>query len=282
MRLSALLLVFALATGTASAQEVLSCAFAPGWQQSGPLRHYVADNLFEYKDGAAEGYLSFGFARMQGITCKQSGADADTLDIDISEMSGPDAAYGIFAANLDPTQPVVRTGMVQVLHQSASLAKGVYYVEIVETAANPDTDQSAMMQAFAQGIAARLEGRTTPPETLSWFPTEGQTSVVRLVPQSVLGLSELKRGYVAQYGKGQAFVVQEASPEAAAAVLKALRARFADAIAAPVGEEGFAAQVKYLDGLCILRKGRFLAGYANLPSPREAIAQAAALAARIP
>ena len=36
----------------------------------------------------------------------------------------------------------------------------------------------------------------------------------------------LKRGYVAQYEYGKAFLVKEASPEAAAGVLEKLRARF--------------------------------------------------------
>lgn len=280
MRFPFLLVVLLAASGTACAQQqALSCAFAPGWQQSGALRHYVAENLFEYKDGAAEGYLSFGFVQMQGITCKSA---QDTLDIDISEMSDPDAAYGIFAANLDPTQPVVRTGMVQVLHQSASLARGNQYVEIVETAADSDTDQTAIMKAFADGITARLQGRTAPPEAVDWFPPEGQASVVRMVPQSVLGLSQLKRGYVARYADGQAFVAQQDSPQAAATVLQALRARFAGATSASIGDEGFTAQAKYLDGLCIFRKGSYIAGYANLPSPAEAALLAAKIAARIP
>ena len=57
----------------------------------------------------------------------------------------------------------------------------------------------------------------------SWFAKEDLASV-RLVPESVLGLRQLKRGYVAKYKQGQAFIVQEESPEAAEAVLKSLRA----------------------------------------------------------
>ena len=38
----------------------------------------------------------------------------------------------------------------------------------------------------------------------------------------------------------------------------------------------------YLDGLCIFRKGRYIAGYANLPDAAEAAAKAGTLVARIP
>lgn len=279
MKRAGLLIAILLAAGTASAQEYLSCQFAPGWVQAGAKRQYAADNLFEYKDGAAEGYLSFGFVRMVGISCKRGG---DTLDIDVSEMKNPDAAYGMFAVNSDPTAPVAKLGMGgQVQRQSASFAKGVYYVEIVETAANPDADDTAAMRAFASAMESRLEGRVTPPEALGWFPRE-DLETVRVVPQSVLGLRELKRGYVAKYKTGQAFIVPEASPEAAAGALASVRKQFDGATPAQVGEESFTAKVKYLEGICFFRKGRYVGGYANMADPQKAAAQAKQLAAAIP
>ena len=279
MRAAGLALTVLLATGTASAQDYLNCHFLPGWEPSGAKRQYVADNLFEYKDGGAEGYLSFGFVRMQGITCASG---ANTLDIDVSEMGDADSAYGMFAANLDSSLPVAKIGMGgQVQKQSATFAKGKYYVELVEVAANPDSDDTATMQAFVAKMLGLIEGRETPPHALEWFAKEDLAST-RMVPESVLGLRELKQGYVAKYKLGQAFIVQEASPEAAAAVLKSLRERFAGATPVKVGDEGFQATAKYLDGICIFRKGKTIAGYANLPGPQDAAAQAAKLAARIP
>ena len=279
MKIAACLLAILLTAGMAGAQDYLNCRYAPGWEQSGALRQYTADNLFDYKDGAAEGYLSFGFVRMVGVSCKSG---ENTLDIDISQMSDPDSAWGIFAANSDPRQPVAPIGMGgQVQKQSASFARGDSYVEIVETASNPDADDSAAMRAFAVGIEAHLEGRTTPPKQLQWFPVEDLVSV-RLVPESVLGLKELKRGYVAHYKQGQAFIVQTPSPESAAETLKSVRALFDGAVDAQVGDGGFQAKAKYLDGICIFRKGRFLAGYANMADAGEAVARAAQLAPRVP
>jgi hypothetical protein len=169
----------------------------------------------------------------------------------------------------------------QIQKQSASFARGKYYVELVEVAANPDSDDSATMRAFAAGMLEHLEGRETPPEVLDWFPKEDLVST-GLAPESVLGLRELKRGYVAKYKQGQAFIVQEESPEAAAAVLKSLRKRFAGATDVKVGDEAFQATDKYLDGICIFRKGKTIGGYANLPGPSDAATLAAKLAARIP
>ncbi len=279
MNSAALLLAVLLSAGTAHAQLSLDCHLAPGWEASGPIRQFTAENLFEYKDGAADGYLSYGFARMSTIDCK---LEADTLTIDLSEMNDPDAAYGLFSANCDPRLPIAPIGMGgQIQPQSATFAKGNYYVEITEVADNTEADHTAVMQAFAAGIAQRIEGRATAPEALQWFPKENLDSV-RLIPESVLGLKLLKRGYVAKYSQGQAFVVLEATPESAAEVFKKLRVHFDGATPAQIADEAFQAKAPYLDGICIFRKGRFLAGYANLPDAPQAAALSVKLAARIP
>jgi len=279
MKISGLLLAALLTAGTAGAQDYLNCHFVHGWEQAGDKRQYAAENLYEYKDGGAEGYLQFSFVHMQGVTCASAG---NTLDIDVSEMADPDSAYGMFTANLDPSLAVSKIGMGgQVQKQSASFAKGKYYVELVEVAANPDSDNSAMLQAFATKMLEHLEGRETLPEAMGWFPQQNLTSV-RLIPESVLGLKQLKRGYVAKYKVGQAFIVEEISAEEAAAVLKKLQDRFDGAVSAQVGDGAFQAKTKYLDSICIFRKGKALAGYANLPEAKDAVEKAALLAVRIP
>ena len=272
-----LLLIFLLVLfSSAFAGEVLDCRLVPGWGQSGPARSFDTETLYEYMNGNSEGYFIYGFIRMQGITCKRG---EDTFIIDVSEMTDPDAAYGIFLANRDPNQPIAKIGMGgQILPRKATFAKDKYYAEI---SASPDRDHSAALEAFFAEIEKRIEGRTTPPETLSWFPPEKLVSV-RMVPQSVLGLRVLKRGYVAQYEEGKAFIVMEESPESAAAVLKKVQARFGQTTAAPIADEAFQVQDQYLGGLCLFRKGRFLAGYSNVAAAGVAVKLATALSTRLP
>jgi len=270
---------FLLMAGMAHAQEYLSCQLAPGWTQTEAIHPYTVENLYDYKDGGAEGYLIYGFAGMKSLNCKSG---ENTLTIDVSEMNDADAAYGLFATNRDPRVPIAKIGMGgQVQAQSATFAKGKYYVEIVVNAADPNSDHTAELTALVNKMAQRMEGRVTPPEALAWFPTEDQSST-GLVPESVLGLKELKRGYVAKYKQGQAFIVVEETPASAAAVLKVLRQKYEGASDAKVGDEAFQAKAPYLDGICIFRKGRTLGGYANLSTAQEAAAQAVKLAARIP
>jgi hypothetical protein len=264
---------------TLHAQAYLDCHLVPGYEQSGPTRQYTPDDLFDYRDGAAEGYLIYSFTRMQGIDCKSG---STILSIDVSDMTDADSAYGMFSANRDARQPIAKIGMgAQLMPQSLLFAKGRFFVEIIETDGSTDSNQSQALQAFAAKIESLLEGRSTPPQELAWFPPENQ-EFARLVPESVLGLKILKRGYVAKYATGQAFIVAEQSPESAAEVMNKLRARFDGFDAAQLGDEAFQVQAPYLDGVCIFRKGKVIAGYTNLPGSAEAAAQAPKLLARIP
>jgi hypothetical protein len=260
----------------ATAAEVADCHLVAGWEQQGGARHFTADNLFEYLNGNAEGYLLYGFVQMRGVTCQSGG---DSILIDVFEMTDADSAYGIFTANLDPHLPLEKVGMGgQIMPRRALFCKDKYYVEL---AASPEKGQTAALRAFVKEAEKRIPGRSAPPAALSWFPTEKLASV-RLIPESVLGLRLLKRGFVAHYEQGQAFVVMEQSPESAAAVLSKLRQRFAEAAPAQVADEAFQADDQYLGGLCMFRKGRYIAGFANMPSAKEAATQAASLAERVP
>jgi hypothetical protein len=252
------------------------CALVPGWAQAGPARAFTADNLFEYMDGNAEGYILYNFREMHGVTCKKGDA---TFVLDISDMGDADFSYGLFASNRDLRQPAYPVGMGgQIVPRRLIFAKGKYYVEI---AADPEGDHSAQLKVWASALEKAVPGDAAPPPALAWFPAEGQQSL-RLVPESVLGLRILKRGYMAQYDYGKAFAVIEDSPEAAAATMRKLRARFGEAAADKLGEESFQAADKYLGRLCVFRKGKYIAGYAITAAGTDPVALAAALASRLP
>lgn len=257
--------------------QLCECSAVSGWQQKGNARSFEPDNLFDYIDGNAEGYLLYRFAGMKGITCTSGEV---TFVIDISEMASPEYAYGIFCANRNPREPVEKIGMGgQVLPRKATFAKDRFYVEI---SANPEGDHAAALRQFVREIEGRIEGQIDLPKPLSWFPEAGLVKgSVRLVPESVLGIRLLSRGYVGQYDFGRAFIVQTDGPAAAVQLMTKLRERFRQTSEAPVADGGFSATDRYLDGVCVFRKGSYVAGFANLKS-RNGLREAGALASRIP
>lgn len=257
----------------ASAAEP-SCGVISGWTQTGPSRLYEGENLYEYMNGNSEGYYIYGFVRMRGVTCvKGSGK----LLVDISEMQDAEGAYGLFSANRDVKLPVEKIGAnAQIVPRKAIFVKDKYFVEI---AAQEEGDHSSLLRETAKAVEGVITGVSKIPEPIGWFSTEGLTAgPPRLIPESVLGIRILKRGYVAQYGSAKAFVVTEASAGAAKASMEKLRARFGQAQAASAGDEAFQADDKYLGKICVARKGSRLVGYAGAP---DAVALTVALLARV-
>ena len=84
MRAVAVALACGFALSLAASAAAPDCNLVPGWTAQGTVRSYSQDNLFEYMDGNAEGYLLYGFQTMQGVTCEKGGV---TLVIDTSVLT---------------------------------------------------------------------------------------------------------------------------------------------------------------------------------------------------
>ncbi len=264
------MLLAVLAAAVCCGAQAPHCNLMDGWRQQGAARAYDAGSLYDYMDGNSEGYLLYGFVAMQGVTCVQG---ENSILIDISEFQSSDLAYGMFSANRDPRLPDMQLGAAgQITPRRAVFVKDRFYVEL---AANPEKDHAASLRAFATALDKLLPGSVQRPAALNWFPKEGQRSV-RLIPESVLGLRIIARGYVAEYEFGKAFVDEEASAETAAGVLDKLRARFGQT------SDPIVTTDRYLGALCFMRNGRYILGYANVAEGYDPAALAAALAARLP
>jgi hypothetical protein len=276
MRRLHIVAILVVLTAAVSMAQKPSCSLVPGWPQDGPARTFNAENLFEYMDGNAEGYVVYDFVKMDGVSCKKGGV---TLVFDVSEMADGEFAYGIFMSNRDPRRPVEKIGMsAQVMGRRGVFVKDKYYVEV---AANPEGDHTAVIRQYLNAMAALIPGEAKLPTLLTWFPTEQlDESTLRLVPQSVLGLGILKRGYVAQYPYGKMFIVTEESPESAKAVMQKASTRLTGA-PVQVGDEAFQANDKYLGKICFFRKGKYIAGIANVAESGDAVAAAKVLAGRM-
>jgi hypothetical protein len=257
--------------------EALQCP--DGWTQQGSAREYVPETLFDYMDGNAEGYLIYGFQKMDGISCKKAGLQ---LIVDVSLMDSPESAWGLFASNRDPRRPVSDIGMAgQVLDNRAIFAKGSRFVEF---SVAPTGDHHDLLSRLAKAWAARFTGDTTPPAALGWFPKAGlKPESIRLIPSSVLGVSQLRRGFVADYDSGmRAFIVPEESAESARQVMQELSKRFGAGESAHVADESFLTSDRYLGQMCIFRKGAKVAGVVKAESPAQATDLATELARQIP
>jgi hypothetical protein len=186
----------------------------------------------------------------------------------------------MFKGNMDTREPVLKVGGGgQVTPRKAVFTKGVYYVEV---AAEPEGEHVPLLTDIITKFEKTFEGAVTPPKQVEWFPTEGiLPGFPRLVPQSVLGLRMLRRGYMAQYGYGRAFVVEEASEAAAEELMAKLKERFQPSGTVALGAGGFTATDRYLKNVCLFRVGNKVAGLTGLAEGADAAKLAAPLAGRI-
>ena len=153
----------------------------------------------------------------------------------------------------------------------------------MELAGNGAQDLTPALTAFAKDMEKRVPGPTELPPILDWFPKEGlEAGSVRLVPQSVLGLRMLKRGYIARYDYGRAFIVTEESPEAAEALMTKFQERLGEIETADVADQAFTGSDRYLGRMCVARKGPYVLGLAALKTAESPVARTRALAASIP
>lgn len=267
----------ALVMGAACMAQSPDCAVAPGFKQDGGVRTFTTETLFEYMDGNSEGYFLYGFKSMKGITCSKGELK---LVFDVSEFKDHESAYGMFTGNLDTREPVLKVGGGgQVTPRKAVFTKGVYYVEV---AAEPEGQHVPLLTDIITKFEKTFEGAVTPPRQVTWFPAEGmEPGFPRLVPQSVLGLRMLRRGYMAQYGYGRAFVVEEASEAAAVELMGKLKERFQPSGEVALGGGGFTATDRYLKKVCLFRVGNKVAGLTGLAEDADAAKLAAGLAGRI-
>ena len=278
-RLNCSVLLLALTAGICAAQmPIPDCSLAPGFTQDGELRTFDSGNLFEYMDGNSEGYFIYDFEVMKGVNCKSGEV---TLVFDISQMSSPETALGMFMSNHDPRLPTETLGTIGQIHpRRGTFVKDKYYVEI---AANPSGDHSKVLRTVLTATEKRISGTTEMPAILDWFPQEKlEKGTLRLVPQSLLGLRILRRGYLGVYDYGKGFIVtSEATPEDAAAVMKSAVERFGETTPVQLGDEAFEATDRYLGRLCFFRKGRYVGGFANVDESTDIVAAAKALASKI-
>ena len=160
----------------------------------------------------------------------------------------------------------------------AIFVKGKYYVEI---AAEPEGDHTAVLQAWTAALE-KIVDRSSRGSGGAVVVSARRQQSLRLVPESVLGIRILKRGYVAQYDFGKAFVVTEASTDSAAAVMQKLRERFGETVKAADRRRCISGD-RQVPGTDLHRpQGTLLAGYGNLADGQDAVKLATALAARLP
>jgi len=171
-----------------------------GWTRDGEPQEFSAENLFEYIDGAADLYLSYGFEELAAAAYDRG--DKMSVSIEIYRMSALRDAFGIYSQE-KPQNPAFLAIDTQGYHVKGALNffHGRYYVKLIGYSLG-DEDQAILEQAASE-IAGRIGGDSAFPAALRFFPEEKKVpGSERFLADNVLGHAFLHSAFTADYHLG--------------------------------------------------------------------------------
>ena len=195
----------ALPVSAAATSEVLPpAASVKGWQLREHVRTYAPDDLYEYIDGNADLFRSYGFTDL--AVGDYAPAEAKGwVSVDVYNMGTPLQAFGIFGAERPPDVKPTPLG-TQGYESNGLIAfwKGAYYVKV--SLVESEDKQGA--RRLARVAAGRIAAEEAMPVELRRLPSEGRIAgSERYVKRGALGQAFLRNTVSAQY------MIAAASPQ---------------------------------------------------------------------
>lgn len=245
----------------------------PGWRLDGQPSVYVPSNLYDYIDGQAELYLSYGFQRLVTGTFVKATAPDEFIVADVYDMGKKLHAFGVYSVYEDEDWESLDAGAAGFRgDRFFALYKGPYFALITA-----ETADQAAGERLARLIAGSIPGDSDPPSELRYLPEKNLIQgTLRYTPEGLFGYGFLPRGIEGRYRTAQdpivLFVVFCGSETEASTALERYRAYVEQERAFPtqvddLGEEGFFGEEPYHAGLMVVRSGRFLVGTRDLDEP---------------
>ncbi|MDR2148441.1 MAG: hypothetical protein LBE91_18515 [Tannerella sp.] len=126
---------------------------------------YVGEALFDYINGGAELYLSYGLKGMTG--CKYNGEGLPQITVEIYEMSSSGNAFGVYTQSRDKEEYTYGQGS-QSFKDFILFWKDRYYVLVTSQKATAESEKT--MQLIAETIDQSIENEGIIPEIVSALP----------------------------------------------------------------------------------------------------------------
>lgn len=139
-----------------------------GWKKKGADRFFNPDNLFEYINGGAELFISYGFKK--ALTRKYGCIEQSEIIVDVFDMGAPSNAFGVFSQG--------RENLSKNIGQGSEYSSGLlifwkhrYYISILSF---PETEVSKrVILRLGKYISRSIKEEGELPSVLSLLPNEG-------------------------------------------------------------------------------------------------------------
>lgn len=181
---------------TACGEELSGFPEVESWTQSGEIRVYNPETLWEYINGGAVAFVEYG---MRTCTTADMVSDGISVTVDLYDMGSPLGAVGMFKSESAEDETDMTGATVGALSPpyQARLVKGSTYAKV--NVYEGELTESIGHQLI-QGLAASLPGEAAMPEEFSLLPEARKVAGSEMYqPGSILGLEELPDCIYADY-----------------------------------------------------------------------------------
>lgn len=173
----------------------------PGWSRAGEPRFFTPDSLWEYINGAADGYILYGFEEVVTADYSSESTEQQAV-IDIYRMKDPTHAFGIYCQERNPDYEFLDIGAEGYVGGTAlNFWQGPYYVKMMVF------EESSELEGELKKLGRYVSGRIDYPGSVlrevDYFPKDNRIPhSIQFLPRDVLGQSYLSNGFEARYASG--------------------------------------------------------------------------------
>ena len=206
-------------SNSATAGDVFSFPVPSGWIVQTDTSTYGPDNLWEYIDGAADLFVSYGFKHLQCATYRNPAGGE--IRAEAYRHSSATQAYGMYSQERSPENAPVNIGNEGCADEGmVNVVLGNWYLKL---SSSPPVTKEEML-VVARAIDTVLGSPRGLPEGFALLPAPGRIlRSEQYIARDFLGYGFLSNVFLARYGAAegcQMFVVRTASPEAARVALE--------------------------------------------------------------
>lgn len=177
----------------------------PGWTLRVDTTVYTPGNLWDFIDGAAEAFLSYGFEDLTigNYTAKDSLA----VRVEAYRHASLTMAFGIYSAERKPDYHFVRIGTEGYQADGVlNFLSGEYYVKL--STHGSGRRAAVALRSIAKLVAKHLDRPREWPAGLRSLPESGRYPHTEgFVAANFLGYSFFQNVFTAQYGGGEGFLL---------------------------------------------------------------------------
>ncbi len=157
---------------------------------------FTPDNLWDFIDGAADNYLSYGF---ENVHVREYVKGKTKIKVEIYKHKDPDNTFGIYASERSPSYRYVNLGTQgYIIDGTINFFKGHFYVKMSTYSGDDKVHRD--MESLAWKLSDMLPDDAALPEALTELPDNNKVKYSEIfINQSVLGHDFLHGAFKANY-----------------------------------------------------------------------------------